>query len=415
MESVPLAELCAIYRAADVMLVTSLRDGMNMVAKEFVSSRTDEDGVLILSEMAGASEELTDALIVNPYSVEQLAGAMSTALTLDRDERGRRMRSLRRRVAERTVESWVERFVGDLAAAASPRLPAGQQLAETIGGAARTGERVSLAFVYEDALIDRLGPAAPLSPDPELLELLRDLATRSQIDVHVISALERAVLGPWFDTVPVTIWAEDGLWKRERDKHQWRRTECGETGWTEDVRELLNQFTSRTPGAFVEERSTGLAWHFGRADPIEGRGQAQTVFALLRDAGEAMGFSVVLTPSVIELRTAGLSTGHTIKKLIEGDAGARRVIAFAGSSAGVAVRDALRASDVLVTIGASQADGDHTLTDIRAARDVLQAIAGSLPPVRHRSPDFATRLRNAAAAITGAAAPVSAPIAIRME
>ena len=108
------AQLREIYRKADVMLVTSLRDGMNLVAKEFVSCRTDDDGVLVLSEFAGASEELRGGLIINPYSVDHLASAIHTALAMPRDERRERMLSLRAQVATRNVHHWVDAFMADL-------------------------------------------------------------------------------------------------------------------------------------------------------------------------------------------------------------------------------------------------------------------------------------------------------------
>ena len=114
------AQLREIYRKADVMLVTSLRDGMNLVAKEFVSCRTDDDGVLILSEFAGAAEELRGALIVNPYSVDHLGSAIHAALRMPRDERRERMLSLRAQVATRSVHHWVDRFMADLATTPSP-------------------------------------------------------------------------------------------------------------------------------------------------------------------------------------------------------------------------------------------------------------------------------------------------------
>ena len=103
-----------LCRAADVALVTPLRDGMNLVAKEFAASRIDEDGVLILSEFAGAADELTDALIVNPYDIDGTAETIHTALTMDAAERRRRMRGLRDQVAANDVHRWVSTFLATL-------------------------------------------------------------------------------------------------------------------------------------------------------------------------------------------------------------------------------------------------------------------------------------------------------------
>jgi trehalose-6-phosphate synthase len=102
------------------MLVTSLRDGMNLVAKEFVMARDNEPGVLILSEFAGASDELTEALIVNPYSVSEMAAAMVRALAMPRAERQSRMQALRARVGRNTVDTWLNRYLGQLLAASLP-------------------------------------------------------------------------------------------------------------------------------------------------------------------------------------------------------------------------------------------------------------------------------------------------------
>src|SRR5918992_3126387 len=103
-----------LCRAADVLVVTPLRDGMNLVAKEFAASRIDDDGVLVLSEFAGAADELTDALLVNPYDIDGTAEAIHTALTMDPAERRRRMRALREQVSANDVHRWVSTFLDTL-------------------------------------------------------------------------------------------------------------------------------------------------------------------------------------------------------------------------------------------------------------------------------------------------------------
>jgi trehalose 6-phosphate synthase/phosphatase len=113
----------ALYRAADLMLVTPLRDGMNLVAKEFVASRTDGDGVLILSEFAGAAAELGDALIVNPYDVAGVERAISMGLTMSRADRRMRMARLRAQIAEYDVHRWADAFLSALDEAVAFRNP----------------------------------------------------------------------------------------------------------------------------------------------------------------------------------------------------------------------------------------------------------------------------------------------------
>jgi trehalose 6-phosphate synthase len=107
-------EIAPLYKAADVCLVTSLHDGMNLVAKEFVASRDDEDGVLILSQFTGACRELTDALHVNPYDIEQLAESIRSALEMPADDRRARMRHMRRTVRDRNVYRWAAELISEL-------------------------------------------------------------------------------------------------------------------------------------------------------------------------------------------------------------------------------------------------------------------------------------------------------------
>jgi trehalose 6-phosphate synthase/phosphatase len=113
-KSVSRRQLLGLYRAADVMLVTALRDGMNLVAKEFVASRSDGDGVLVLSEFTGAADRLTEALVVNPYDGEGVAASLHDALTMPDDERRRRMAALREVVMSEDVHWWAEGFIEEL-------------------------------------------------------------------------------------------------------------------------------------------------------------------------------------------------------------------------------------------------------------------------------------------------------------
>ncbi len=112
--SYPREEMVALYLAADVMLVTALRDGMNLVAKEYVASRVDGRGALVLSEFTGAADELGQAICVNPHDIEGLKDAIMTAIEMPADEQRKRMRALRRRVREHDVDRWSRGFLHDL-------------------------------------------------------------------------------------------------------------------------------------------------------------------------------------------------------------------------------------------------------------------------------------------------------------
>jgi trehalose-6-phosphate synthase len=106
--------MMALHRLADYCVVSSLDDGMNLVAKEFIASRTDEDGVLILSQFTGAARELNQALLFNPFAVNELAEAMHQALNMPEDERHKRMQRLREAVRENNIYRWAGKFLSAL-------------------------------------------------------------------------------------------------------------------------------------------------------------------------------------------------------------------------------------------------------------------------------------------------------------
>jgi trehalose 6-phosphate synthase len=116
-QAFPREEMAALYLAADVMLVTALRDGMNLVAKEYVASRLDNRGVLVLSEFAGAHDELGSAVTVNPHDIEGVKDAIMRAVEMKPGEQGRRMRALRKKVRDHDVEDWSQDFLSALAVA----------------------------------------------------------------------------------------------------------------------------------------------------------------------------------------------------------------------------------------------------------------------------------------------------------
>src|SRR3989442_3828093 len=170
-------ELVALYRAAAVMLVTPLRDGMNLVAKEFVATRTDEDGVLVLSEFAGAAAELAEALQVNPYDVDRTSEIYYHALTLPTEERRARMLGLRRRVTKYDVGHWVRSFLGALEEAgaselaASPPSPAATPPA--VVERLRAAAHLLLLLDYDGTLVPHASVPELATADEPLLDLLR--------------------------------------------------------------------------------------------------------------------------------------------------------------------------------------------------------------------------------------------------
>jgi trehalose 6-phosphate synthase/phosphatase len=339
---------------------------MNLVAKEFIAARGDGDGVLVLSEFAGAAEELPEAMLVNPYSIEQLAAAMASALALAPHDRRERMLALRERVLGQTVADWVSCFTRELRRVAAEEVPDPDHLLVTlVDGRARAD--VSLVLMYEGVLVP--DAAEPAYPDPELIQLLHRAGAERALDVHLVSSRDLDTLDDWFEDVPATIWAECGLWCREAEGRRWRRTRWISAEWMNDLRELLHQFTCSTPGALLEEMPSRLVWHFGRADRVLGRAQAQSLMALLRDAATALELDVREAERSIEVRPAALGCRATVERIVDSCSPERRVMLFHPWAADDEVRQALRPADFAVRVG----PGGRTaaLPDARAVRTLL--------------------------------------------
>jgi len=214
-QSVPAERLVALYRAADVMLVTPIRDGMNLVAKEYVASRIDDDGVLVLSEFAGAAEELQEAVIVNAYDVEALADGIRRALAMDPGERGARMRAMRRRVSAYDVHRWASHFVRSLSgnAAAERRATPEATLREALAAIGKASP-VAILLDYDGTLVPIAETPEQAQPDRPLIELIAALAARPRTMVLMVSGRARDTLEEWFGRLPIELWAEHGVWCR---------------------------------------------------------------------------------------------------------------------------------------------------------------------------------------------------------
>jgi trehalose 6-phosphate synthase/phosphatase len=315
--SVPERELVALYRAADVMLVTPIRDGMNLVAKEYVATRTDDRGVLVLSEYAGASAELVEAVTTNPYDIDSSAQAYYEALTMPVPEQERRMRGLRARVMNNDVHRWGESFLRVLEHLPAPQRPveAGMDRAERILPELQGARRLVLLLDYDGTLVPTaLSPELAL-PDDDLIELLRRLGNRRRTEVHLLSGRTTGFLDRWFGNLPVNLHAEHGSFSRPPGRAQWERRDYPAPGWQEAVRPILADFARRTPGALVEVKEAGLAWHWRTADPEVGSRQAHELGMHLSQLMSNQPIQLLWGDYVLEIRPYGVHKGTVADEL----------------------------------------------------------------------------------------------------
>lgn len=270
-KNLPFEEIVALMNRSDVALVTPLRDGMNLVAKEYVASKANRTGVLILSEMTGAAEEMIGSLIVNPNDTPSLARKIHRALTMPTDEQRARLKSMRQRISRYTVQKWGSDFLQHLETAGTKsRVPVEKRL---------TSARIDEIIEKYDTASSRLilldydgtlrGFTSDISanaakPGPHLLRQLKAIATHHQTTLCIISGRPKAMLERWFRGIPnIALVAEHGAWVK--DAGEWRAN--AEPFETAAIAARLSEFADRTPGAIIEEKDFAVVWHYRQVSP----------------------------------------------------------------------------------------------------------------------------------------------------
>jgi trehalose 6-phosphate synthase/phosphatase len=378
-------ELVALYRAADVMLVTPLRDGMNLVAKEFVASRIDGDGVLVLSEFAGASWELPEAIQVNPYSVEGIADGCSRALSMGEEERRTRLAPLRNRVATYDVHHWAATFLQQLEAASQPvhtaRTPAGPQaVRRELSARLREHEDLLALLDYDGTLVPYTATPELARPDPSLLELLGALAARPRTEIHVVSGRARETLEYWLGALPIALHAEHGFWSRGIDGSEWTPAAEVTGAWREPALGILHDITARTPGSLIEVKSVALAWHYRMADREAGERRANELRLHLSQLLSNQPVEILAGHKVVEIRPYGIHKGRIVPHLSPERLASTTVLAMGDDRTDEDLFAALPPDSISVKVGPGPTQARFRIDGVPAARALLQSLTAAEVP-----------------------------------
>jgi trehalose 6-phosphate synthase/phosphatase len=373
-------ELVALYRAADVMLVTPLRDGMNLVAKEFVASRTDGDGVLVLSEFAGAAWELPEAVQVNPYDVEGTAESCYRALTMGPEERQNRLGPLRARVETYDVHRWASTFLEQLEGITRrpnvlKRTPAGAAAArQALLARLRDSEDLLALLDYDGTLVPYTATPELARPDPALLELLGALAARPHTEVHVVSGRARETLEHWLGALPIALHAEHGFWSRPLGSLEWAA--MGEIGgsWREPALGILRDITARTPGSLIEVKAVALAWHYRMADQEAGERRANELRLHLTQLLSNQPVEIMAGHKVIEIRPYGIHKGRIVPPLPPETLSSTAVLAIGDDRTDEDLFAALPPEAITIRVGPGPTQARFRLDGVPAVRALLQSL-----------------------------------------
>ena len=372
-------ELSALYVAADVMLVTPLRDGMNLVAKEYVASRLDDTGVLVLSEFAGAATELHEALQINPWDLDAFAAAMMRALEMLTPEQRLRMAALRKTVHAGAVGNWARSFIDALEQSPSSPLATPSVALEQSMTIVSAAPRLVVVLDYDGTLVDLSSSPRNASPDPELIALLRGLTQRAGTTVHVVSGRTRESLEAFLGELDVGLHAEHGLWSRPDRGSPWKNRSPLPPPWLEPVRKVMEKVARRTDGAVLEVKSGALAFHYRATEPALGQRRLAELRATLSGDPQANTFELLDGARVLEVRPRGVNKGTVVPDLLAAAPGAM-VLALGDDVTDEALFAALPPGAVSIHVGFGQSVARYRLPGVRAARALLKRLLERKPP-----------------------------------
>ena len=320
--SVPFQQLVALYRRADVALITPVRDGMNLVAKEYLASRVDGRGVLILSETAGAAKELGEALTINVNNEDDIVTALEDALTMTDAEQAERLHIMQRRLRRYNVQRWAEDFIEALQTTSKLQEEMGVR---TLGIQSRRklvkcyqqAQRRLLLLDYDGTLVPFASRPSRAIPSQEVLELLSALCSDDRNEVVLTSGRDRTALDNWFGHLPVSMIAEHGVWLKSKDGGEWEMIEPLTAEWKEEVRPVLEVYADRTPGSFVEEKDFSLVWQYRRSDSRLGELRARELVAHLEGLTTNLNLQVLEGSKVVEVKNSGVNKGRAAMKWLK--------------------------------------------------------------------------------------------------
>jgi trehalose 6-phosphate synthase/phosphatase len=313
-------ELSALYDASDAGLITPLRDGMNLVAKEYVASCHDQ-GVLILSELAGAANEMGEAVLVNPMDKNEVAQAILNGLTMPQAEQKQRIEILQKRLAEYDVFHWVKDFFKQLdevkqnqMVQATKHLSADEFL--NITSRYKQAEKRHLFLDYDGTLVPYARHPRLAIPNNDLIRLLNIISSDTKTDATIISGRDSKTLDEWFRDLPLNLVAEHGASIKLRNG-VWKHEEAADQSWKPLIRPTLELFSQRSPGAFIEEKNHTLAWHYRNVDPELGFVRSRELLDNLHHLLRNSPLHIIDGNKVIEIRMAGVDKGTVARKFLE--------------------------------------------------------------------------------------------------
>ncbi len=293
---------------------------MNLIAKEYIAAHPDNKGVLILSEMAGASKELGEALIINPNHIESIADAIKKALEMSDDEKIHRNLVMQRRLKTYDVFQWADNTLNTLMYIKNKQTTYSNKLldknAEELLIKDFQKAKNKIIFLDYDGTLMPFADTPQLAfPDSSLLELLAGITKLKGVHLVLVSGRDKETLEEWFRGIDVSFVAEHGVLIKEKNK-DWRTAKKIDNIWKVQIKPILVKYTDLLPGSFIEEKSNTLVWHYRKADRLHGEFITNYLIDNLLNLTTNMNLQIATGSKTVEIRNIDINKGTAVQDFI---------------------------------------------------------------------------------------------------
>lgn len=371
-----LEDLIGLYAYSSIALILPLRDGMNMAAKEYVASRVDGTGVLILSELAGAAKELHESIVVNPNNLGAVVTAIKQALEMPEEEQIRRNKVMNDRLKRYTIDRWANDFFSklkDIKKMQESKLTRkiSENKKKEIISAYKGAKRRILFLDYDGTLSWFKKNPEDARPDEELYNILEGIAGDRNNTVTIISGRDKGTLGRWFpENWRLHFIAEHGVWLREPGEN-WHMMEQIDNAWKESVLPLLEFFVDQTPQTFIEHKNFSLVWHYRKADPDLGVQRAWELKDELRYLTANLNLEIMDGDKVLEIKYSGINKGRAALQKM-GDEEFDFILAVGDDWTDEFTFDAMPEEAYTIKVGAKTTNANYFVKAVDDVRDMLK-------------------------------------------
>ena len=315
-------ELIAMYNIADIALITPLRDGMNLVAKEYVAVKRDKPGVLILSEMAGAAIELNDSLIINPNDTDMIADSICEALEMEEEEQLTRLQNMQRKIAKHTVNYWANNFINQLLNIRQNfdninSEQVDETIISNIKSAYQSSEKRLIILDYDGTLSPFRKKPEDAIPNAAILNVLKDLAADILNNVVISSGRDHLTLEKWFGEMKISMAAEHGAYYK--NANGWQHNLLDSKPWNDEITDILQLFVEKTPRSMIEEKETTLVWHYRNVDAWLASLREQQLINTLIEPCTRLGLQIMRGNKIVEIKSPSHTKGSEAKRLMKMD------------------------------------------------------------------------------------------------